>query len=1304
MKNFLLKSLVIGLFLLAMPMKQYGQQPRYAQNESTIDFDITEIDLFEERIVFLYNLINDSRFDVVNSEQDGVFVISADPAYPNLDLQEAFNEFKNDQALAFSAMNKENAAEVAMSYKALLPKQFALSLMMDVYAKSRQNNHCNTADPFCTDVGVYQFPAGVSSGSGESGPDYNCLHSTPNPAWYYMKIANPGGMNITMYSTPTKDIDFCCWGPFDDPVTPCPTGLTGAKVVSCSYSTSSTENCVIPNNAQTGNYYILIITNYSNQACNITFSKTSGNGTTDCSIMPPLVENGGPYCLGETITLTGNAQSGATYSWSGPGGWSATGSTVTRPNCTMAMAGTYTCTISLNGQTSSTDTQVEVYANPTANFNFTTVCQGSPTQFNSTSTTNPSGQTITNYQWDFGDGLTGSGQSVNHTYAQPGTYQVTLVVHTGDHTCSDDITKAVTVYAMPTANFDAPTVCEGSPTQFTSSTTGATAYNWNFGDGQTGTGQTVNHTYAQPGTYNATLTVETGNGTCSDDITKTVTVNAMPAANFTATSVCFGDDTQFTNSSHNSIGSAMNYLWNFGDGATSTDAHPVHHYEAPGNYNVRLTASCGDCSHFIEHNVQVHAVPVASASAAAQSVTYGDHTTLSGSSGVSGNFNYHWEPANMVVNPNAQSTNTIGLTALTNTFTLTVTNAENNDCVSTAQVTVLVEGSSLNAYANATPDRICLSDTTQLHAITIGGAPNLTYLWEPSSSLVSAPNVAEPLANPTTSTTYHCTISDGLTTITVSVDVMVDFPEYEEETQYICPDGNYLFYGQSYSAEGDYEHITTTAQGCEKIITLHLHHYPSYSNAHTTTEFICPGESYLFHGANYSETGSYPVNLHTTQGCDSIVWLNLTVRPANDTIVENKDICLSDTLIWHGNAYYNDGDEAYFEDVDNNGCLLVRKLHLRVGEYQSPPDSYDPNVYQCVPYDEEPYYYWPIAHREYYADTRDTIVIPNPDPKKCDTLYTLNLKFHKESFITDTVVACDSYPWDITNQIYTSTNHHISYTYNIPFGPFETCDSTFVLDLTVNHSADTIFNVQSCNEYTWHFGNNNETYSFTESQHNLTKIIQTVHGCDSIGTLNLEIDYSPTFNRIEGRTWVIGGSEFQYTIEDYHIETQGSHNTTWELTYLDGSPFNKWDLTQYGASNDHCLVSIYTFELDTILLTATTTSVGSGSTICGNEPFSRSKQIICSSYSTPETLLPCIVDIYPNPNDGNMNLSFTNMSGEIIVKVFNMQGTLIDQFKVYNGYDSNAFTYSSDRLSTGIYLFSIASKEGTLTKKVVITK
>jgi hypothetical protein len=208
---------------------------------------------------------------------------------------------------------------------------------------------CSDSDPFCTGT-IYNFPAGTT-GYSETGPYYGCLSTQPCPAWYHMKIGNPGPITIYMYSTPLKDIDFICWGPFTDPLTPCSGGLTASKMVDCCYCPDPLEWCDIPN-GQTGEYYILLITNYSQQACNITFSQTAGTGSTDCSILPPLVSSDSPLCVGETLHLHAETIANATYAWTGPGGFTSTLQDPVIPNVTLAHAGDYACVITVFSQIS----------------------------------------------------------------------------------------------------------------------------------------------------------------------------------------------------------------------------------------------------------------------------------------------------------------------------------------------------------------------------------------------------------------------------------------------------------------------------------------------------------------------------------------------------------------------------------------------------------------------------------------------------------------------------------------------------------------------------------------------------------------------------------------------------------------------------------------------------------------------------------------------------------------------------------------------------------------------------------------
>ncbi len=142
----------------------------------------------------------------------------------------------------------------------------------------------------CEDAGVfcgsnqYSFAGSVNAPAAQPGAAYGCLGNQPNPTWYFMQIGNPGPITIQMSSSPSYDIDFICWGPFDSPTGACVAGLTASTIIDCGYSTASTEICNIPSPVP-GKFYILLITNYQNKPCEITFSQTAGTGSTNCNIV-----------------------------------------------------------------------------------------------------------------------------------------------------------------------------------------------------------------------------------------------------------------------------------------------------------------------------------------------------------------------------------------------------------------------------------------------------------------------------------------------------------------------------------------------------------------------------------------------------------------------------------------------------------------------------------------------------------------------------------------------------------------------------------------------------------------------------------------------------------------------------------------------------------------------------------------------------------------------------------------------------------------------------------------------------------
>lgn len=202
------------------------------------------------------------------------------------------------------------------------------------------------------------------------------------------------------------------------------------------------------------------------------------------------------------------------------------------------------------------------------------------------------------YTWDFGDGsLLTTGDPITHSYALAGTYPVTLTVTNQYGSASYSASLVVSPVPVPpalTLVSSSPTVL-GTPTYFTATLqTGSLpiTYTWNFGDGAVvNDGLIANHTYAA-GTYTAILTATNVAGQAV--VTTTVDVGAGPTASFDHNSPVNAPNTTvvFTHTG----GNATAWLWNFGDGLTSTLQNPTHTYAVPPAqtaqvYTVTLTAA-----------------------------------------------------------------------------------------------------------------------------------------------------------------------------------------------------------------------------------------------------------------------------------------------------------------------------------------------------------------------------------------------------------------------------------------------------------------------------------------------------------------------------------------------------------------------------------------------------------------------------------------------------------------------------------------------------------------------------------------
>ena len=172
-------------------------------------------------------------------------------------------------------------------YKASLLILFSFFLVISIFA---QGDYCLEATEFCPfgNQDAVTFPAGVNNPNAPEGNNYGCLGTTPNPAWYYIEIGSAGSIEVELTNSNNEDIDFALWGPFDNLSAAFDSCGTLNYPIDCSYSISANENVNIPM-AQVGQAYILLITNFSNQATNI-YGVAGGSGEIACCML--ALDNG----------------------------------------------------------------------------------------------------------------------------------------------------------------------------------------------------------------------------------------------------------------------------------------------------------------------------------------------------------------------------------------------------------------------------------------------------------------------------------------------------------------------------------------------------------------------------------------------------------------------------------------------------------------------------------------------------------------------------------------------------------------------------------------------------------------------------------------------------------------------------------------------------------------------------------------------------------------------------------------------------------------------------------------------------
>lgn len=515
---------------------------------------------------------------------------------------------------------------------------------------------------------------------------------------------------------------------------------------------------------------------------------------------------------------------------------------------------------------------------------------------------------ITTYGWNFGDATTSSDTDpTGKIYNTAGVKNVRLVA-ISDLNCTDTLTQPISVQRQPIAVFSTndSTQCllENLFSFTNASTIGGTDtmfYNWDFGDANTNTQDTNTiHTYAANGTYTIKLVV-TSNYGCKDSTTRGTEVYRHPVTSFTVndTSQCLNNQNFiFTNTSTISSGTIDGYVWDFGNGDTTSVVSPTKNdYSNFSSFTVRLISrSDKDCYDTLTQNVTVFPIPQVQFTIPDTVLCFDNHSfTFDDNSTIAyGTLNYQWQFGNGGTSSAADTIYTYPNYATLYQISLNVFSDEG--CASSGTDSV---------YLNQNPDAdfIILDSAKCLRANSFTFLDNstipsgtFTEFWQFGNGDTSTQT--NPVYSYNTSDTFTvvlAVISDLGCTDTTRKQTIV-FPQ--PATNYIVDDAEQCFNGHVFN----FSDRTTISSGT-------LTYNWDFGDATSSSDTI-PVKMYAS-----ADTFDITYTVTSNLGCDSTVSGQVFVNPSpgnvgfttNDTIQcldGNEFIFSNTTTLSQGNLFY----------------------------------------------------------------------------------------------------------------------------------------------------------------------------------------------------------------------------------------------------------------------------------------------------------------------------------------------------------------------------------------------------------------
>lgn len=690
---------------------------------------------------------------------------------------------------------------------------------------------------------------------------------------------------------------------------------------------------------------------------------------------PNVVFTASNHCFNDPMPVsnTSNITSGTlTYVWKFGDG---TTSTSNVPNKTYSASGTYNVTLVSTSNLGCKDSgtkSVVVATTPLPSFTFALKCQGDSVIFTDNTIYACGAGSGLQFKWDFGDGTSSNVQHARHHYTSAGTYNVKFKISLPGG-FNDSITKTVVFNIRSTPAFTATNDCYPAATSFTNSSANYASLAWTFGDGSTSTttSSSFSKTYATAGVYSAKL-VSTSSFGCKDSVVKTVNLYSKPKATFSVSNNCVGLTTAFNNSSSG----AASYLWNFGDGRTSTSINPSNTYASAGTYTVKLkVTSSNGCVDSTSNTVTIYPNPVAGFTTA--NVCDGFQTSFTNTS--TGASSYKWDFGNGNTSTSANPTYSYPNPG---NYTVTLTATTSNGCTNTTSSSYTVYSSPTASFSGS---NVCLGNSITFSNSSTGATSNNWNFGDATTSSATSPsktyassgnfNVKLVVTNTfgckdsvTKSVTIFAKPVPAFTASNQCLGTAVNFTNQSTGATtnvWVFGDGkssaatspNY-----SYASAGTYtvKLVVSTVNGCKdsisKTITVYSRPVVSFT---ASPDPICRGGLMSFtntttNGASYSwtfgngntSTSTSPTNIYnahgnynvklvssSTNGCKDSAYKTVTVWPRPVASFKVNDGCATDNLAFATNSVGAVGHEWTFGDGNTSTSANPSKGYASAGTY-----------------------------------------------------------------------------------------------------------------------------------------------------------------------------------------------------------------------------------------------------------------------------------------------------------------------------------------------------------------------------------